>query len=608
MPAGGGEPAPAMAGRAKAAREGCMKGSVLKRIVAWAAALALICGGVLGGAAFFLNGSYLAGRFTTAVSDAGHTLVFRETPVFSLFPPRFDFGQIAGTARLGSIFIEFTVESGSAEPDLAGFLAGRFELDKLTLNRPVLKLKPSPATVTDAPAQKGSADFPEIGQIFVQDAQVDFVSPAGHLLLADLKLAGQNIRSRKDMDLQSDFVLDWDPASGCPVSGNLAIQTKLRYYAPALTFRKAALTFTATDNGFLSRYSPLQIHFEGGLDLQTLRPRVRNLELSVPDLRFVGKGEFQNGKFAGKASLETDLSLFSPVQGQVGIESPFELTGRSVSLLDISLKLGSSSGSGTAKLEFGGGDEPFAIAADLSAGALDLDEFAFAGEIDRSYSAVPFSWPRLDIRLALKGMRKARLELEDIAATLRGGAGSYRIENFAATWAQGKITASSLLDFAGSRFSLTSQGKRLNLGEILGQLGIGWFAGGKTDYALELTSAGRAIGEAPRHMAGSGRISCENLAIRLPAGVAFFMGKPGRNLPDALEHVRINFHGKDGRIAFSPVTANGPGFEASGSAALELASEQLSGSFSLKALGFEFPVSFKGPWGDLSWSFARSSQ
>lgn len=592
-------PTPALQSREEAGQKGVMKGFSLKKIVVCLLAVAVICTASLGAVSFFFNGSYLAGRISAAFTDAGHSLVFRQTPVSSLFPPRLDFGQIAGTLQVGSIFIDFTVESGSAEPDLMALLSGKWALDKLTLNRPVLKLKPAPAT------QGAGSDFPEIGHLFVQDAQVDFVGPAGRLLLADLKLAGQNIRLRKDMDLQCDCVLDWSTLAGSSLTGNLALQTKLRYYAPALTFRETALSFTATDKGFLSQYSPLQIHLEGGLDLQELRPRVRSFELSVPDLRLAGNGEFQDGKFAGKFSLETALSLFAPLQGQIGINSPFEIDGRSVSLTDLTIKMGSCYGSGSANMQLAQEATPFSITADLSGGSLDLDEFAFAREDDRSLASFPFAWPKLDIRLALKEAHKGKLALKNLSATLKGSAGTYRIDNFAATWAQGRITASSLLDLAGLRFGLSSQGKGLNLGKILEQLGVGGFASGKTAFSMQLSSTGRSAGEAIRHVSGSGRLTCDNLAIGLPAGVAFFMGKLGRNLPDVLDRVRINFLGEDGNLSFSPVTASGPGFEATGSASLQIASEQLSGKFILKALALEFPVSFEGPWGDLSWSFGR---
>lgn len=576
-----------------------MKGFWLRKTAIWALALAVIGASLLGTAAFFFNGSYLAARITAAFNDAGYSLVFRQTPVASLFPPRLDFGQIAGTARLGAIIIDFALESGSVEPDLPGLLFGRWELRKLTLNRPVLKLRL-------APGAKGSAgNFPEIGQLLVQDAQVDLVSRAGRLVLADLKLTGQNIRPRREMDLQCDCVLDWTPPSGASVAGNLAIQTKLRYYAPALTFRETALSFTATDNGFLSQYSPLQIHFEGGFDLRKLRPRVRSFELSVPELLLVGKGDFENGRFAGEASVEADLSRFTPLKGRLEFDSPFALDARSLSFTDITLKLGSCTGTGTAKLGFAQADAPSSITADLSAGTLDLDEFALAKETDPP--AFPLAWPALDFRLAMKGVRKEKLELADISATVKGAAGSYRVENFAASWAGGKITAYSQLDLAGLRFSVTTQGKRLNLGKALDQLGVGGFASGNMAYSLRLSSAGSSVEEAIKQVSGSGRLICENLGIKLPAGVAFFMGKLGRNLPSVLNRVRINFRGEDGNFAFSPVNASGPGFEATGSASLQIASEELSGEFVLKALALEFPVSFKGPWGDLSWSFGRSS-
>lgn len=576
-----------------------MKGSWLRKTVIWALALAVVSAALLGTAAFFFNGSYLAGRITAAFKDAGYSLIFRQTPVASLFPPRLDFGQIAGTARLGSIVIDFALESGSVEPDLAGLLFGRLELSRLTLNRPVLKLRPAPG------AQGSAGNFPEIGQLLVQDAQVDLASRAGRLLLADLKLAGQNIRPRREMDLQCDCVLDWTPPSGASVSGNLAVQTKLRYYAPALTFREAAISFTATDNGFLSRYSPLQIHFEGGFDLRELRPRVRSFELSVPDLRLVGKGDFENGRFAGEASVEADLSLFTPLQGPLDFDSPFALDARSLSFTDINLKLGSCTGAGTASLDFAQADAPFSITADLSAGTLDLDEFALAKETDPP--AFPVAWPRLDFRLAMKGARKEKLELADLSATLKGAAGAYRIEKFAASWAGGKITGYSLLDFAGLRFSLASQGKRLNLGKALAQLGVGGFASGNMEYSLQLSTTGSSPEEAIKRVSGSGRLNCENLGIKLPAGVAFFMGKLGRNLPSVFHRARINFRGEEGNFTFSPVSATGSGFEATGSASLQIASEELSGKFILKALALEFPVSFKGPWGDLSWSFGRPS-
>lgn len=287
----------------------------MKKFLLWicaiAAALCLalyICGQIV-------TGDYAAEKLASALPAPAPR--FQKAPVFTFFPPKLAFGRVEWRGRIGGMRVDFRAAGGELEGGFFSLLFGKPELGALSLYKPVLSLAPEPGA-----ASSHTGAFSGFSRLLVQDGLVEIKAGGESLALARLRLSAQNLRPRQECEAQCDFILEH---SG--VSGNFAFRGAARYYAPNITFRDAALSFTATEPPELSRLSPMQCQFDGALDLEGERLRIQKITVQMPGVELAGLGvasvNLKNGFLKSDFMVKTgDLEF------PVSFEGSFEDLGR----------------------------------------------------------------------------------------------------------------------------------------------------------------------------------------------------------------------------------------------------------------------------------------
>lgn len=121
-----------------------------------------------------------------------------------------------------------------------------------------------------------------------------------------LNLSVENLRRREEAGMQCDFSFDLKEDQKAILAGNLALDAKLRYYAPHLTFRQISLTVTPLGGLLPKEAGPAQLVCEGALNLQTQSLRLATARLSTPQARLTlgGEATLTPQAFKGTVSLE----------------------------------------------------------------------------------------------------------------------------------------------------------------------------------------------------------------------------------------------------------------------------------------------------------------
>lgn len=500
----------------------------MKRILICLFALAASVCCLLVAGAWWLEHSYLPGKIASA-SFYGQPVRMEGKPIVQWLPPKLILNKCAWDGEANGLAAAFSARQIGIEPNIRAFLASRLELTEISLEQPVIYLEKSAATPKDnnSPAKKppvpANLEF-GIERLVANAGSLRYVDNDRDFKLENLRLAGHNIRPRQEIGLQCDFGLVARQGAFA-VSGNVALKTLVRYYAPNLTFRDGSVTFTATRPEGLKNFSPCQAQFDGAINLASAECKLAAASILTPFGRLEISGESEQNSFAGKALLELEMAKAPPFKGILSISSPFMANGRIIEARN-------------AEMSWGG----------FSAVA-DLEIF-----LENSGPVAAMSAQAVDGNINIKLNRK------------------------------------------GVNYDLAATGKDLSLGELLRQMGINGFAGGKTALSANITLPDDENSLVSAK--GQGKLECGKLELE-PFGemslLLPLLGHSGALMPKALDKLNVAMSLSNGKATLAPINGIGPQFVLNGETVIDLASGDIDGKMLIKALGLDLPFVFDGP-------------
>ena len=613
---------------------------------------------LLGGAgAFFLSrldADFIVRRIAEATERAtGAPLTLEAAPELSLLPPGVRFGAASWRGEPGGNAVAVSLQGGMARLELAPLFSGNIVISEIRLERPEADIRLAPAQAREAAGQTAPADTDtekaprkapddalpfELGRLTVTQGALKLKDGGRVTRVTGFNLALENLRRREETSVQGDMVLEITEQGAPELSGNLAFKGSLRYYAPNLTFRQVSLAFTPLGGLIPRELAPLQLTGEGALDLASLRLNLAEARLTTPQARLTvqGEGTLEPPAFAGGAQFSGEAPALAAL---AGISAP-KGAGDSVEAalrLDFSgntLRVAGLDARG-AGLALGGdlavtlptaADAAPAVRGSLRLGAVDLAPW-LAGEkapapagAKSAAKAAPGGktapaqaagvkqprngLPALDLRLNFAALRYGALGLADLTTRLTGKAGRYSLEDLSTRLTTGGSLKGTLsADLAARAYSVRATGAGLDIGPLCAAAGNAGLASGTAAFSVDLRCAGADSRALVASLDGSGTLEARDLsapALRDAAAVLKVLPVRGLSIPERITAVSAPFTARRGEITARPVTLTAQGLSARGEAAASLPREYLQGSATVSAAGLNIPLTFKGPFSDIS--------
>ena len=469
-----------------------------------------------------------------------------------------------------------------------------------------------------------------------------------------------NLRRREEVEIQGDLVLEILKLRGTPpagkaapataggresadatplLAGNLAFKAALRYYAPNLTFRQTSLAFTPLKGALPRELAPLQLACEGALDLGSLTLRLAQARLSTPQARLTlnGQGTLAPVAFAGEAQLGGSPRRLAALAGAalpegdadtLDIRCRAEYSGTTLRLADLSGQAAGVRLGGDLALGLPDGENAVpSVRGALNLGTIALDallpgkgtapsarQSASAPAAQRQAprggapAAAPAQnaagLPAVDLRLAIAGLRHGAFGLKDIATLVTGKAGRYALKDFSARLAGGgQLRGTFTADMAARAYTLAADGAGVDIGALCAAAGKAGVAGGSAAFTVRLRTAGADSRAMLAALEGEGVLEARDLTTPALREAAQTLRKlPVGNLavPERIATARAPFTARKGEIAARPVTVTADGLSARGDLRANLPREFLEGTATVTTMGLNIPLTFKGPFSDVS--------
>lgn len=467
-----------------------------------------------------------------------------------------------------------------------------------------------------------------------------------------------NLRRREEVEIQGDLVLEildlhGTPPAGKPspatasgreparadaaplLAGNLAFTAALRYYAPNLTFRQTSLAFTPLKGALPRELAPLQLTCEGALNLGSLTLRLAQARLSTPQatLTLNGQGPLAPTAFTGEARLGGSPRKLAALAGvslpegdadSLDIRCRVEYSGTTLRLADLSGQAAGMRLGGDLALGLPGGESAApSVRGALSLGTLALDAWLPAEETasstPRRAPAPPAQrggapgvgaaqnaagLPALDLRLAIAGLRHGAFGLKDIATLVTGKAGRYALKDFSARLAGGGLLRGAFTaDMIARAYTLAADGSGVDIGALCAAVGKAGVAGGSAAFNVRLRTAGADGRAMLAALDGEGVLEARDLtspALREAAQTLRKLPVGNIAVPERIHTARAPFTARKGEITARPVTVTAGGLSARGDLRASLPRDFLEGSATVTTMGLNIPLTFKGPFSDVS--------
>ncbi|MBD5646229.1 MAG: AsmA family protein [Desulfovibrio sp.] len=611
--------------------------------------------------AFFLSrldADFIVRRIAEATERAtGAPLTLETAPSLSLLPPGVRFGAARWHGEPGGNAVAVSLQGGMARLELAPLFSGNIVISEIRLERPEADIRLAPAKapehVGDAPAStapaapdagKAARKAPddalpfELGRLTVTQGALTLTDGGRVTRVSGFNLSLENLRRREETSVQGDMVLDLAEQGAPELSGNLAFKGSLRYYAPNLTFRQVSLAFTPLAGLIPRELAPLQLTGEGALDLASLRLNLAEARLTTPQARLTVQGEgtlappaFAGGvQFSGEVpALAALAGLSAPKGAGDSVEAALRLdfSGNSLRLTGLDARgAGLALGGDLAVTLPTAAEAAPAVRGSLRLGDVDLAPW-LAGEkaatpagakaapgaapgnkkppapgagVKQSRSGLPV----LDLRLSIAALRYGALGLTDLTTRLTGRAGRYSLEDLSTRLTTGGSLKGTLTaDLAAAAYRVKATGTGVDIGPLCAALGKAGLAGGTAAFSADLSASGANSRALLASLDGAGTLEARDLsAPALRDAAALLKGLPlrGLSIPERISAVSAPFTARRGEITARPVTLTAAGLSARGEAAASLTREYLEGSATVSAAGLNIPLTFKGPFGDIS--------
>lgn len=466
-----------------------------------------------------------------------------------------------------------------------------------------------------------------------------------------------NLRRREEVEIQGDLVLEILERRGTPpagtaspaaagrtradaaplLAGNLAFKAALRYYAPNLTFRQTSLAFTPLKGALPRELAPLQLTCEGALDLGSLNLRLAHARLSTPQARLTlnGQGPLAPPAFTGAAQLGGSPRKLAALAGaslpegdadSLDIRCRVEYSGTTLRLADLSGQAAGVRLGGDLALDLPGGENTApSVRGALNLGTLALDALLPTGgtaPAARHSAAAPAAQrqtaqggapaaarnaaglPALDLRLAIAGLRHGAFGLKDITMLVTGKAGRYALKDLSAQLAGGgRLRGTFTADMIARAYTVAADGAGVDIGALCAAAGKAGVAGGSAAFTVRLRTAGADSRAMLAALDGEGVLEARGLttpALREAAQTLRKLPLGSIAVPERIDTARVPFTARKGEITARPVTVAASGLSARGDLRASLPREFLEGSATVTTAGLNIPLTFKGPFSDVS--------
>lgn len=553
-------------------------------------ALLIICGLAIASAGAL---RLVSSRLGESLLAAG--LEFESPPHISFFPPSLATGNLVWHGRIAGYQLDFSARSAHAALKPASLLAGKPEFIELEINKPDLEINPSAAP---APVQASLAgEMPSIGRLVCQDGRIRLHANDRKLVLENLRLTAANLKSREEIDLQSDFTLNYS-APGLPLVTSIsAIQTKARYYAPNLTLRDLRATMTLTSPAAMGRISPLTIGLNGGIDVETSRGRIQALSLSFPGVAIKGHGQSAEDAFQGAV----EINVTTPFHEPVNLASALTITKDQIQLPGLKINFNNCSGVGAVSIAFLPAGSP-QVKANFQMGSLELPIMQTSAEagFQALLPAAHLPVPDFHLTAAFTEIRSGAFHLSSPAIRIAGDNNGIRLEEFSCSPGHGKLLVSGEGDFLQNSWRLTARGDGVLLGEFLDLCDLEGFEYGPANFEL-----GLKIESADRHfllptLAGRGNLEFRDLRLKFMQDLAPLLPtlQPLASLPDLIKKGKIGMVASNGVLEIAPFQFAGKNIKGDGSARVDLAERRLKGAFVFSVNELRIPISLSGSFDD----------
>ncbi|WP_022656389.1 AsmA family protein [uncultured Desulfovibrio sp.] len=626
----------------------------MKRVLLWILGIVIVLGVAGTGLLGRINTQFVVKQIADATAKAtGKPLIFASAPSLSLLPLGVKFGKTDWGEIKDGRGLAVSVKSGMVELELTPLFSGNLVVREVRLDNPVLEIHEGNAVAaaptqlvpdqvheqslqgqTTAVAAAPSDELPvELMRLVVRQGEVRYVDAQGMTLhIENLNLSVENLRRREEAGVQCDFAFDLrENVQKAVLAGNLALDAKLRYYAPHLTFRQISLSFTPL-NGLLTKEAgPAQLICEGALNLQTSSLRLATARLTTPQARLTigGEATLTPPTFKGNVSLEGSPRKLAALAGQklkpvdddvLSFKSSLEYAGDNLHLRQIVMQLDDIPLRGDLSLGLG---TPLAVSGGIQAGMLNLDAYLPLPESGRAVASAPAvtggkpgtdkapaaksaqSLPSVNLRAALSGVRQGKLSVTNIAFILKGEKGRYTVTSLSGSLdSGGSIKGSAVADLLAKAYSIKATAASVNVGGLLEALGKGHPVDGMATLDADLGVHGADAKAMLAGINGRGLLEVRNMHLAamsaLPKNVPGLTGKKGA-VPDRFDLVRVPFTVRNGDVTAQPVTVSSAGLNASGRAQVSLPRKYMDAAADIKTLGMTIPVVAKGPFSDISY-------
>lgn len=571
-------------------------------------------------AAYFINGDTIAEKVKGITTEAvGAPLVFKEKPTLSFFPPALSFGQLSWDFEAKGHHVSLSARKMRIELDAYALLGAKVAFREINLEKPDLVCEYTGNDAGDPgrnPLPSGHQLLPSLlERLVIREGSIKYIAHGSELDFEGINFSVENLQPSHEADIKSDCVISFTAHNNNPwLAGNLAFKGKFRYYAPNITLRQSALTFTPTSGIVPSALAPLQLSFDGGVNLENMRIKVTDAEMLSPQGRVALKGEggTESPYFKGRCDLDMDMNrCASFLGGDIFFEkNPPVLTSGiltvgkdGATLENMAIKVDAAEGTGFLGVRYPKKEKPASIHGTLHFGRIQMSNILavrLTGKNSQKREGPALTgedYPDVDVHLESAGLDYKKIRSGKLSLDLWGRNGTYKLSKASLQWAKGKMEAETSANFLNYDASLDIRGSKLDLGEALRQLEFDGVENGATDFSAKIT--GSFADNIWTSLAGTGQIEARKTRFSILGSLRSILpliGKKDLPFTENIESVSARFDMKSGEMTVRPISVRADGLTAKGQALVNLGLRLLDCSLDVKALGIDLPLTFKGPF------------
>lgn len=563
----------------------------------------------------------------------GNPVIIKTSPEVSFFPPEVSFGEATWQHDGHGGKWEATIEKTEIVFFFWPLLTGSVKIKNISLENPQLvftlhsKQESAESADKTQPVTSGIDDLQkiEITRISAQQGSIICKDGDQAISMRDINFLAENLAGKEESLLKSDCTLEIKNGDQEIAKGNLAFKSLLSYSASNLALRNTAITFTDITDNPEALTIPLRFVFDGALNLSDMTLQISNGSMPIlpGSIHTSGTLNLALGTYAGKLEMEGEVASLSPLPLKPEPASPIwhirsdvKMESRKLAIENMAILLGSCSGKGDLIAAF---DSQKRI--QLS-GSIDLDKLNLANffpdevTLESEGSAVKarhrlesasksnYFWPGLDLRVNIREIVYKKCEIDNASFHLIGKEGKYAANDLGFMWAEGQVKGRLETDLLKKDFHLEMGGSDINLGKALSETGINGIQAGKSAFVF---SIGASIDSESILATAYGRGQLQGSGATIPAlkSLAHMLPIPGGKkfiFPDQVDSISARWAINKGIAAIKPVSLKAGSLDIQGEAIANLPSARLDGKADIHLLDINLPITFKGPYSDLSWN------